>query len=41
MRDWKRTGSIEIEKFPGLLLMMGILKKPLIAQYSVMLNNRD
>jgi len=33
MRDWKRTVSIEIEKFLGLLLMMGILKKPLIAQY--------
>jgi len=33
MHDWKRTVSIEIEQFLGLLLMMGILKKPLIAQY--------
>jgi len=33
MRDWKRTDSVETEKLLGLLLMMGILKKPLIAQY--------
>jgi len=33
MRDWKRTDSVETEKFLGLLLMMDILKKPLIAQY--------
>jgi len=33
MRDWKRTDSVETEKFLGLLLMMSILKKPLIAQY--------
>ena len=32
MRDWKRTGSVEIEKFLGLLSMIGVLKKPLIAQ---------
>jgi len=31
MRDWKRTDSVEIENFLGLLLMIGILKKPLIA----------
>jgi len=30
---WKRTDSVEIEKFLGPLLMMGILKKPLIVQY--------
>ena len=33
MRDWKRTDSVEIEKFLGLLLMMRILKTPFIAQY--------
>ena len=33
MTGKERTESVEIEKFLGLLLMMGTLKKPLIAQY--------